>query len=120
MPCNGDPGRLPPMRAADGATLVRLVAAATVHHVVGADELDVGERRGPWHAFADLMADVAGAAADLGDAERGALACHVDAAIADLGAVGARVAAGAGGGIVYVAVLPRGRRCDPRFLFAAG
>jgi hypothetical protein len=40
-------------------------------------------------------------------------------AIAALEASGARVIAGAAGGILYVAVLGQGRKRDPRFLFAA-
>jgi hypothetical protein len=104
----------------DGAAIVRLAAAAKVHHLVGADELGRGVAREAWHAFADLMGDVAAGAADLGDASRAALAARLDAAIADLEAAGARAIVGAGGGILYVAVLPRGRKRDPRFLFAAG
>jgi hypothetical protein len=120
MPCNGDPGRLPPLRELDGAAILRLAAAAKVHHLVGADELSRGMARDPWHAFADLMGDAAVVAATLGDADRTALAARLDAAVADLRAAGARVIAGSGGGILYVAVLPKDRKRDPRFLFAAG
>jgi hypothetical protein len=66
------------------------------------------------------MRDVADSAADLDEADRSALAVQVDAAIAELRAAGARVVAGSGGAILYVAVLMRDRRRDPRFLFAAG
>lgn len=120
MPCSGAPGRLPLLRALDGAALVRLAAEARVHHLVGADELDVGATREPWRAFADLFGDVAQSAASLGEDDRNALAAQVDAARAALHAAGGRVIAGASGGILYVAVLARGRKRDPRFLFAAG
>jgi hypothetical protein len=119
MPCHGDPGWLPPLRASDCAAIVRLAAAADVHHVVGADELDADRTRDPWHAFADLMDEVSRGAAGLDDAGQAALAARLDMAIAALEASGARVIAGAAGGILYVAVLGQGRKRDPRFLFAA-
>jgi hypothetical protein len=99
---------------------VRLAAATTVHHVVGADELDRGAAGEAWHTFADLMADLADGASELNQAGRSALALRLDAAIADLRRAGARVVAGAGGAVLHVAVLMRDRRRDPRFLFAAG
>lgn len=117
MPCNGDPGWLPTLRASDGAAIVRLAASAKVHHLVGADELSDGAAREPWHAFADIMSEVA----DCGSSDQTALAARIDAAVADLKNVGFRVVAGVGGAILYVAVLPRrGRTPDPRFLFAVG
>ena len=101
--------RWPALRAADGATTVRLAAEASGHDVVGADELSAGEAR---HEFADLMRDVADSAADLAAEDRAVLAEQLDQAIADLETAGARVVAGAGagGGVLHVAVLPRARK----------
>ena len=118
MPWGEGPGELPPLREVNGLALVHMAAEARVHHLVGADELEVGQARDCWHQFADLMRDAADSAADLDVADRATLARSVDAAIADLKAVRARVLAGSAGQILYVAVLPRGCRRDPRLLFA--
>jgi hypothetical protein len=121
VPWGEGPGALPPMRAADGAALVQMAAAASVHEIAGADELEHDEaRQDAWHTFADLMRDVADCAAEMGDADRAALARSVDEAMADLRRVRARVVAGLGGAILFVAVVPSGYRRDLRFLFAAG
>jgi hypothetical protein len=66
--------RWPPLRARDGAAIVRLAAGAGGVDIVGADSLDAGEAREAWHAFADLMRDVADSAADLDEADLAALA----------------------------------------------
>src|SRR5215207_929930 len=108
MPCSDGPGGMPPLQAAGGTTIVRLAAGAKGHDIVGADELSDGEARDPWHAFADLIRDVADSAAGLEDADRAALALQLDAAIADLHAAGARVVAGSDGKVLHVAVLPQG------------
>jgi hypothetical protein len=107
------------MRAVTGTALVRMAADAVVHEVIGADELEREATQDAWHTFADLMRDVADNAAELGEADRAALAEQVDAAIADLRSVKARVVAGAGGSILFVAVLPVGDRRDLRRFFAA-
>lgn len=57
------------------------------------------------------MLDVADSAADLDDADRVVLPSQVDRAVAELEAAGARVVAGAGGG-----VLARARGRDARIL----
>ena len=118
VPWGEGPGSLPPMRPANGEMIVRMAAEAVAHQVVGADELEREEAEDAWHTFADLMRDVADSAAELGEADRKALAGYVDAAIADLRKVRARVVAGAGGGILFVAVVPIGDRRDLRVMFA--
>lgn len=121
MPWGEGPGALPPMRQVSGGTLVRMAAEAAVHQVIGADELEREETAAAWHAFADLMRDIAENAPTCGDAALAALADRVDATIADLGRVRARVVAGLGGHVLFVAVLPIGdRRRDLRLIFAAG
>jgi hypothetical protein len=112
-------GRWPPLRAADGATIVRLAVEASGRDVVGADELSAGEAREAWHEFADLMRDVADSASDLDEEDRAVLAEQPDRTIADLEAVGARVVAGAGRGVLHIAVLPKRRNRDTRFLIDA-
>ena len=107
--------RWPALRAVDGATIVRLAAEASAHDVVGADELSTGASREAWHDFADLMRDVADSAAELDDADRAVLARQVDRAIADLEATGARVIAGAGSGVLHIAVLPQRCRAGARW-----
>jgi hypothetical protein len=118
MPWGEGPGWLPPLRAVDGAELVRLVAETRVHELVAADEVDEGPARECWREFADLMRDVVDGLPDGED--RAALPRTCDAAIADLRAFGVRVVAGAAGGILHVAVLPQGWRRDPHYLFARG
>ena len=86
---------------------------------MGADELSAGEAREAWHEFADLMRDVADSAADLDAEDRAVLAEQLDRAIADLEAVGARVVAGVGRGVLHIAVLPERRKRDMRFFDAA-
>jgi hypothetical protein len=109
------------MRPTTGEALVRMAAEAVVHQVVGSDDLERDEATADaWHTFADLMRDVADSAAEMGDGDRDALAEQVDAAIADLRRMKARVVAGMGGGILFVAVVPLRERRDMRFLFAAG
>jgi hypothetical protein len=108
------------MGPATGAALVRMAAEAKVHQVLGADELEREEEtQDAWHTFADLMRDVADSAAELEEADRQSLAGQVDAALADLRRVRAKVAAGTGGGIMFVAVLPVGDRRDLRVMFAS-
>ncbi|HEV7263309.1 MAG TPA: SOS response-associated peptidase family protein [Falsiroseomonas sp.] len=120
MPWGEEPGQLPPMRMATGAALVRMAAEAKVHQVVGADELEWDpETQDAWHSFADLMREVADSAAEFDEADRTALADQVDAAIADLRRLRAKVVAGTGGGIMFVAVLPVGDRRDMRAMFAS-
>ncbi len=98
-----------------------MAAAAAVHQVVGADELERDEaRQDAWHTFADLMRDVADCAAGMDEPDRAALAAQVDAALADLRRVRAKVLAGTGGAILFVAVVPAGARRDLRLMFAAG
>jgi hypothetical protein len=111
--------RWPALGAVDGAMIVRLAAEASGHDVVGADELSAGEAREAWHEFADLMRDVADSAADLDEEDRAVLAEQPDRTIADLEAVGARVVAGAGRGVLHIAVLPKRRNRDTRFLIDA-
>jgi hypothetical protein len=115
VPWGEGPGELPPMRAATGEGLVRMAAQALVHQVVGADELEREGTQQAWHRFADLMQDVAGS----DEAGRAALATQLDAAIAELRRVRARVVAGSGGAVLFVAVIPIGDRRDLRALFAA-
>jgi hypothetical protein len=106
------------MRAVTGETLVRMAAEATLHRLVGADDLEGEQAADAWHTFADLMRDVFDSAAELGERDRLALAAQVDDAIADLRHVRARVVAGSGGTVLFVAVLPTGLRRDARHLFA--
>jgi hypothetical protein len=106
------------MRATTGEALVRMAADAAVHRIVGADDLDTEEARDAWHTFADLMRDLFDSAAELDEADRRALAAQVDAAVADLRRVRARVVAGSAGTVLFVAVLPMERRRDARHLFA--
>jgi hypothetical protein len=119
MPWGEGPRWLPPLRLVDGPTLVRLVTATQVHQVTAADEVGEGEAQDAWHDFADLMRDTADSAADLDAADQGELGRQINGAIAELRHAGARVIAGAAGAILYVAVLPKGRRRDARMLFAA-
>ena len=65
------------------------------------------------------MRDVADSAADLDAEDRAVLAEQLDRAIADLEAAGARVVAGAGRGVLHIAVLPKRRKRDMRFFDAA-
>jgi negative regulator of sigma E activity len=109
------------MRPATGEALVRMAAEAAVHELVGADELERDEATADaWHTFADLMRDVADCAAEMDDLDRAGLAAQLDAAIADLRRVRARVVAGMGGAILFVAVVPIGSRRDLRLMFASG
>jgi hypothetical protein len=119
VPWGDGPGRLPPLRAVDGATLLRLVVQTRVHEVTAADETGEGEAREAWHDLADLMRDLGDSAADLAEADRVPLAGQLDLLMAELRRHGFRVVAGAAGTILYVAVLPRGYRQDVRALFAA-
>ena len=84
MPWGDGPGRLPPLRAVDGPTLLRLVMQTQVHEVTTADEAGEGEAREPWHDFADLMRDLGDSAADLAEADRVLLAAELDLLIAEL------------------------------------
>jgi hypothetical protein len=119
VPWGDGPGRLPPLRAVDGATLLRLVVQTRVHEITAANEAGEGEAKETWHDFADLMRDLGDSAADLAEADRVPLAAQLDLLIAELRRHGLRVVAGAAGTILYVAVLPRGYRQDVRALFAA-
>ena len=112
-------GPWPPLRAADGATIVRLAVEASGQDVVGADELSAGEAREAWHEFADLMRDVGDGAADLDAEDRAVLAQQLDRVMAELEAAGARVIAGAGRGVLHVAVLPKRQKRNTRFFEAA-
>jgi hypothetical protein len=106
------------MREVDGSTLVALAAAAHVHHVTGADDLNEGSAEACWHHFADLMRDIADSAAELGEDDRAILARQADDAIAALRIAGAKVLASGAGAVLYVAVVPRGWRRDLRPLFS--
>ncbi|MFL5333772.1 MAG: hypothetical protein ACJ8H8_11465 [Geminicoccaceae bacterium] len=119
MPWGEGPGRLPPLRAVDGTTLLRLVAETRVHHVTAADAVEEGPARETWHDFADLMRDLGDSLEDLDEADRAPLAEQLDLLIAALRRHGVRVVAAAAGPILYVAVLPRGYRRDASLLFAA-
>jgi hypothetical protein len=119
VPWGEGPGELPPMRAATGQALVRMAAQAVVHQVVGADELERETTQHAWHRFADLMQDVAGQAAGTDEAGCAVLEAQLDAAIAELRRVRARVVAGSAGAVLFVAVIPIGDRRDLRALFAA-
>jgi hypothetical protein len=106
------------MPAANGEMIVRMAAEAVVHQVVGVDELEREPAQDAWQTFADLMRDVADSAVEFDEADRTVLAAQVDAAIADLRKVKARVVAGMGGGILLVAVMPISDRRDLRVVFA--
>jgi len=118
MPWGEGPGGLPPMRRVTGRDLVRMAAEARVHQVVGADELEAEATEEAWHAFADLMRDVADNASELDENDRLVLARAVDDAVAELRALGVRVLAGAGNGVMLVAVVPAGSRRDLAAMFA--
>jgi hypothetical protein len=118
MPWGEGPGDLPPMRRTTGEALVRLAAEAVLVQLVGDDELEHGEAQAAWHHFADLMLD-ADCVASLDDAGKARLARNLDMTIGALRRAGATVRAGAGGGVLFVAVVPIGYRRDLRALFAA-
>ena len=95
-----------------------MAADAAVVQLVGADELAGGPAEDAWQAFADLMSEVEADAPGLDQGGRAALAVRLDAAITRLRRDGARVVAGAGGAVAFVAVVPKGYRRDLRTLFA--
>lgn len=95
-----------------------MAASAAVVQLVGADELAGGPAEEAWQAFADLMSEVEADAPGADGAAHAGLAARLDAAITALRRAGARVVAGGGGAVLFVAVVPTGYRRDLRALFA--
>ena len=118
MPWGENLGQLPRLQPVDGRTLVRMAAATRVHHIVGADELEVEPVQEIWHDFADCMRDVCDSAADLSPDDEDALGGQLDSLIAELRGHGARVLAGQAGAFLYVAVVLRAGERDLVKLFA--